>query len=1833
MRADEFLPTGGAVTAGQAAISAAGRTLTIDQGSSRAVIAWDSFSVGAGASVRFNAPDASAATLNRVSSSAPSVIAGQISGNGQVFLINPNGIALTSTGTVDTTGGFVASTLDLTDRDFLAGSLRFAGDRAGEVHSAGRITVGEGGFTALLGARVSQTGTIRAPLGRIGLGAGAAATLDLGGDQFLQVTLPSHAMGGDSLLTADGHIAADRIELRAADAAELVRNTVNLTGTLRATGARAEGGTIVIEGGDGDLRLAGTLDATSATGRGGTIDVGGATLALIGASVTASGATGGGTVRLGGDIAGAVRAGLTTAQRLTMDASSTVRADATAGGDGGTVVLWSDGTTHLSGQVSADALGPTGNGGFIETSALGQIGFGSAFAASAAARGGDGGTWLIDPQDLTIDATGAAAISASLNGGTSVTATTTACNASFGTCSGTAGDITLAAPITKTAGGNATLTLTATRDILLNADVSSSSNQLNLTLNAGGAISGSGAINANGGLLTANVGAGSGTLSGAITGTTRLTKQGAGTLVLAGANTFSGATTLSAGTLRAGSTTAFGSNSAVTMSSGTSLDLAGSAVSIGSLAGSGTVTNSQATAATLTVGGANVTTTFAGQLQDGAGALALTKIGLGLLLLTGTNTYSGLTTISGGLLRIGDGQTSGTLGSGAVLNNANLRFQRSDAVTIGNAISGTGTVTNAGAGTLTLTGNNSYTGATSAINGNLRAGSATAFGSNSALSISAGRTVDLAGFSVTFGSLSGSGVVTSSAASSVTLTVGGLNATTIYSGVIEDGAGQLALTKVGTGALALSGANTYTGQTTISAGILRIGANGTTGSLGNTAIVNNASLQFQRTNALTFGNAISGTGSVGSIATGTITLTGNNSYTGATAVTSGSFVAGSATAFGSGSAVTISSGRSLDLAGFPITIGSLAGAGRVTNSGASPVTLTVGSNDTSTTFSGVLENGTSALALTKVGTGTLTLSGRNTHSGPITIDSGTLTFSGNGTSLSAGTIQVNSGGILGFGRNDTWGDDTTTSSAAIIVNAGGEIRSNGYYNRLWNLTLNGGTLNANGGATPVWGSFGLSGTVTVNATSSILASGSNSQILLGGSSNQTTTFAIVPGARLTSQAAFNDYGYAAGSGLTLTGGGTLQLGARNSHTGTISVFAGVLELLGCWCVGSGIAQTHVAGGASLFSSGGLDAGTLSHSGTGELVALSGIDRFVTTSPVGNVTLLNWGSLSLGSIDSTGVLTLQAGFNGEADLSLEPGAMLTSTASGTAIRLGAERNFLNDAGPNALSTPNGRWQVFTSSPDTARFGGLDSGNTAIWNRSWVAANTPVSQPGNRYVFGAQPTLDFNTVDLHKTYGFDATPILDTVTEVTGYHPGVAGAFLGDTAASAWSGAPLLGSAGAEATASVDGGPYAISLAQGTVSGLNGYAVRFASTGRVFVAPKALTLTYTANPASSVYGDPLAALDGTVTGSGFVNGEGLAQLGGALTWSSPVSQGSGVGAYEVTGSGLTSSNYVISAVQDPSNAAAYTVTPAPLTITGATTRATYSGRTQDNGFSVTGLIGNDSVTGVAGLARGIDAGTYRDSLRDATGAGLANYTIRYVDGSLTIDPAPLTLTYAAALRSSLYGSPLAALDGTVTGSGFVNGEGLAQLSGMVGWSTTATAGAGAGVYGISGSGLTSRNYAITARQADGNAGAYRITPAPLTITVRDAAKTYDGFGWSGGNGVMIDGLVNGDTPASLTGMLRYTGNAQGAVHPGTYRLGADGLTSPNYVIDWTAGTLTIESLKLTTWPSPIVGPAPVAPSVAADPLPLTTIVPSAGCAAGSSPLGRDPGPGAGGSCSQR
>ncbi|MCO3351318.1 filamentous hemagglutinin N-terminal domain-containing protein [Pseudomonas aeruginosa] len=262
------LPSGATVVSGDAGFqtSTDGRHMVIDQQSHKLITNWNEFSVRADERVSFHQPGQDAVALNRVIGRNGSDIQGRIDANGKVFLVNPNGVVFGKSAQVNV-GGLVASTLDLADRDFLAGNYQFSGDSGATVSNAGSLKASEGGSIALLGARVSNDGVIQAQLGAVALGAGQGINLNFDGDGLLNLQVDKGSV--DALAHNGGLIRADggQVLMSARSADSLLKTVVNNQGTLEARTLRSAEGRIVLDGGEqGTVRVAGKQDASAIGG-------------------------------------------------------------------------------------------------------------------------------------------------------------------------------------------------------------------------------------------------------------------------------------------------------------------------------------------------------------------------------------------------------------------------------------------------------------------------------------------------------------------------------------------------------------------------------------------------------------------------------------------------------------------------------------------------------------------------------------------------------------------------------------------------------------------------------------------------------------------------------------------------------------------------------------------------------------------------------------------------------------------------------------------------------------------------------------------------------------------------------------------------------------------------------------------------------------------------------------------------------------------------------------------------------------------------------------------------------------------------------------------------------------------------------------------------------------------------------------------------------------------------------------------------------------------------------------------------------------------------------
>jgi autotransporter-associated beta strand protein len=460
----------------------------------------------------------------------------------------------------------------------------------------------------------------------------------------------------------------------------------------------------------------------------------------------------------------------------------------------------------------------------------------------------------------------------------------------------------------------------------------------------------------------------------------------------------------------------------------------------------------------------------------------------------------GSLTLSGALTINGNSVTAGSGGSGAGNGSAfgsGLFLQGSGTITFspsngqsqsvsdviadeagsGGSASNKWSLSKTGAGTLTLSGTNTYSGGTTLSAGTLAVGSNGALGTGT-LTFAGGTTLQAAANGV-------------SLANAMTLngtdTVDTQSNALALSGTLSGTGG---LTKIGSGTLTLAGSNLYGGGTALNAGTLAVGSNSALGtgdltfasgttlqaaanglSLANAMTLNGTNTVDTQANALTLSGNIGGSGGLTKIGAGTLTLSGPSTYTGATNVNAGTLQAGVANAFAPLSAFTIGSGATLDLNGFEQNVGSVAGAGAVTLGAA---TLFTGSDNTSTTFSGTISG---SGGLTKIGPGTLTLSGTNTYSGPTMIAGGLINFNA-ASNFGTGPILLNGGGLQ-------WAAGTSTdisSRLAAFGALGATFDTNG------NTVTLASALSGIGGVTKIGaGALVLAGTDTYRGPTTVAA--------------------------------------------------------------------------------------------------------------------------------------------------------------------------------------------------------------------------------------------------------------------------------------------------------------------------------------------------------------------------------------------------------------------------------------------------------------------------------------------------------------------------------------------------------------------------------------------------------------------------------------------------------------------------------------------------------------------------------------------------------------------------
>src|SRR6516165_9814643 len=390
-------PAGGTVVGGTATIQGqGGPAVIVNQSSNSAIINWNTFNIGVNESVRFNQPGSSSVVLNRVTGGlGPSEILGTLTANGRVFVINRDGILFGPNAVVNT-AGFLATTHDIKNSDFMAGRYNFniPGRPDASIVNQGRITATSGGFAALVAPGVRNTGTITATLGTVALVSGNGFTLDIYGDKLITLAVGDQiaskvidvATGRPlkSLVSNEGKIRANggRVELTAAAARTVVDSVINTSGVITANSIGRRNGMIVLSAATGASKPAGAP----------------AQIVKISGTLAAAGKPNKGLVA--NPSAKLETFVIPTATTVSVDAGTTINASATGRGNGGKVVLWSDSETTFAGTILARGGAKSGDGGFVEVSSHRLLNYSG--TTDTRAPNGTVGTLLLDPVNVLI---------------------------------------------------------------------------------------------------------------------------------------------------------------------------------------------------------------------------------------------------------------------------------------------------------------------------------------------------------------------------------------------------------------------------------------------------------------------------------------------------------------------------------------------------------------------------------------------------------------------------------------------------------------------------------------------------------------------------------------------------------------------------------------------------------------------------------------------------------------------------------------------------------------------------------------------------------------------------------------------------------------------------------------------------------------------------------------------------------------------------------------------------------------------------------------------------------------------------------------------------------------------------------------------------------------------------------------------------------------------------------------------------------------------------------------------------------------------------------------
>jgi filamentous hemagglutinin family protein len=1276
------------VVVGSGNVSTSGATTTINQASQRLAIDWTHLSTAANEALVFHQPNAQAIALNRITGSSPSEFLGSLTANGQVFILNPNGV-LFGAGSQVNVGGLVASTLSMSNADFMAGSTTFGADpthtgtgsSAGKVVNKGTLTAATGGYVALLAPEVRNEGVIRALLGTALLAAGNKITLNLDNGNLLGYSIDQGAINALAenklLIQADG----GQVLLSAKAMDQLTTATVNNTGVIEAKTIQNKAGRILLMGDmeTGTVNVGGTLDASAPDGgNGGFIETSAANVNVAaGTRVTTKATDGQSGTWLIDPVDFTIAAG-NAAQTISGMGAGTLSAAL----DLGNVSIATDGSTGGNGDINVNSTVSWASPSTLTLTAHRDINFNANVAYSGGAAGG------LTAQ-ATRNITGVGTLNLGIGGGTlDMTAGTDISIAQV-----FAGSVKLKATNGELVVDSGTDWQGSSFDLFAGTNIRGSAGAVNATVSGGGNVTASSG-NAGNGKIRLNTYGAISTLN-----LTALGTGGGGQVDFASNSAVANASITAAqdvnasatGSLNLNALTLTGANQNVSLaaSGGTlttlgalntgagNLTLSGGSISLGGDLGAKDLSLSATSGLNINrnlTATRNLTLVANTGVQQTAGVLTVNgtttvNAGVGQVSLTGANNFTGAVSVTNsGANNVAINNASGALTLGTLsVGSGTLSLT-------GNNITQTGAITQAaGAGAVTINGgasaidlsnvSNNFTGAVGLNNSGNNAvtirdtndlvlGPSTVGGSLTATSGT--------------GSISQAGALNVAGASTFTLNgtskdvLLGTSANTFGGGVTVNGSGSVKdmAFRYATG-FAFPTAPSYSGTLTMirDVGAINLGTQTFSGGLALTAAggINLFGGTLQTGGAQTFNSAVTVAGTVSLVSTaGGITFA--NTVDGANALSTTSAGAtnfnasvGATTALtslnvNSGGAINVQTGATLRTG--DLMMKAVGGIGNGIGGAAAIDAARLSA----------INSGSGHIALSHTGTGTLVVADLGQGDG---IQN---SASGANVSLAAanGSIQVLGSTVSAAGGNVVLSvaGASTTHSVEIVNN--GATQSNVTTTGTGNITINGNLTS--GGASATGGSAG--GVVVTNSN---ITAGSGT-ITISGDAGWPSGLAQVSrgvrldsGAKVTGAGNINITGRVGSSSSATSKGLQLAGGAEVSSTGGDIALTGTLNnpsiLAGTGLHVSGKVQSGASkkitltGSATVGGSAGtgvvIDGAAQLLAGTGGLTVVGTVSSSTTATAIIGTSIGGGAISSTGAIDITGVVSAPSAANATA----------------------------------------------------------------------------------------------------------------------------------------------------------------------------------------------------------------------------------------------------------------------------------------------------------------------------------------------------------------------------------------------------------------------------------------------------------------------------------------------------------------------------------------------------------------------------------------------------------